>query len=127
MRRYQLTVRGDLFFTRAALRSERLLRVTTLLVDTGSSYTIVSWETLTSLGIDPAASKVRRSLMTANGLIQAPEVTVEDFHCLGDHIARFPLVAHSIPLGATVDGVLGMNFLRTYTSSLNFRDAMVEV
>lgn len=127
MKRYQLTLRGDLLFTRAALRKDRFLRVTTLLIDTGASYTIVSWETLTSLGIDPASSQTRRALMTANGLIQAPEVKVDDFYCFGHHVPDFPLVAHSIPLGATVDGVLGMNFLRQYTAKLSLKEGVVEV
>jgi len=39
MSRYQLKVTGDLFFSRAALKQERLVRVATLLIDTGSSYT----------------------------------------------------------------------------------------
>ena len=63
MSRYQLKVTGDLFFSRAALKQERLVRVATLLIDTGSSYTIISWQALESLGIDPAVSKIRRSLM----------------------------------------------------------------
>ena len=79
-----------------------MVYVTMLLVDTGSNYTIVSWETLASLRIDPATNKLRRSLMTANGLIQAPEVMVEELHCFGKILKQFPVVAHSIPLGASV-------------------------
>ena len=124
MNSYRLTVSNGLFFTRVALKERETVYVTMLLVDTGSNYT---WETLASLRIDPATSKLRRSLMTANGLIQAPEVMVEELHCFGKILKQFPVVAHSIPLGATVGGVLGMNFLRQHTSSLNFRDSMIDV
>ena len=98
----RLTVTNGLFFTRVALIEGKTIYVTMLLVDTGSNYTILSWETLASLRIDPAASPVRRSLMTANGLIQAPEVTVEELHCFGKVLKQFPVVAHSIPLGSSV-------------------------
>ena len=127
MSRYQLKVTGDLFFSRAALKQERLVRVATLLIDTGSSYTIISWQALESLGIDPAVSKIRRSLMTANGLIQVPEVRIEEFHCFGKMLKAFPLVAHTIPLGGEVTGVLGMNFLRQQATSLDFMRATIEV
>ena len=81
MKRYQLSLRAGLFFTRGALRHEGSVCVVTLLIDTGSNYTIVSWDALASLGLDPASGVVRRSFMTANGLIQAPEVRIDDFHC----------------------------------------------
>jgi clan AA aspartic protease (TIGR02281 family) len=127
VKRYRLSVRSDLFFTRAAFKRERFFRVTTMLIDTGSSFTIISWDTLTSLGIDPATSNVRRSMMTANGLIQAPEVTIEEIHCFGQVVKQFPIVAHSIPLGASVSGVLGMNFLRQHAANLDFMRATIEV
>ena len=127
MKSYRLIVGNELFFTRAALKEKESVWVALLLIDTGSNYTIVSWEALTALGIDPATSKIRRSLMTANGLIQVPEVTVEEFHCFGEVLKQFPVVAHSIPLGATVGGVLGMNFLRQHTTNLNFKNSTIEV
>ncbi len=127
MNSYRLTVSNGLFFTRVALKEREMVYVTMLLVDTGSNYTIVSWETLASLRIDPATSKLRRSLMTANGLIQPPEVMVEELHCFGKILKQFPVVAHSIPLGASVGGVLGMNFLRQQAANLDFIRATIEV
>jgi predicted aspartyl protease len=127
MTRYNLAVNRELFFTRAALRMKDSVAVRLFLIDTGSSYTLVSWEALTSLGIDTATSRLRRSIMTANGIIQVPEVTVEEFHCLGKVLKQFPVVAHSIPLGASVGGVLGMNFLRQQARNLDFMRATIEV
>ncbi len=127
MKRYRLVVNRELFFARAALKTKESVAVRLFLIDTGSSYTIVSWEALASLGIDPAVNLVRRSIMTANGLIQAPEVTVEELHCFGQVLKQFPVVGHSIPLGSSVGGVLGMNFLRRCATNLNFTDATIEV
>jgi hypothetical protein len=53
---YHLTVHGELLFTRVALKQQRLIRVVTLLLDSGSSYTVLSWGIITSLGLDPAVS-----------------------------------------------------------------------
>jgi hypothetical protein len=68
MKQYHLLVRNDLLFTRAALKQENRTRVVTLLIDSGSTYTILSWEVLLSLKLDPATSRTRRPITTANNL-----------------------------------------------------------
>src|SRR5438309_3546409 len=112
MKRYHLTVRNGLLFTRAALRQQKLFRIVSLLIDTGASHTITSWGTLLSLGLDPTASAIRKSVTTANGLVWMPQVEVEEFHALGQTVTSFRALAHTIPLGSQVNGVLGMDFLR---------------
>jgi predicted aspartyl protease len=125
MKQYHLTVRHDLLFTRAALKHRNRIRVVNLLLDSGSTYTIVSWEILLSLQLDPATSLIRRSLITANGLLVLPEVETDEFHSLGQRVERFPVMAHTIPLGSHVDGVLGMNFLRQFETTLHFKQATI--
>ena len=125
MKLYRLTVRNELLFTRAALKHENRIRVVNLLIDTGSTYTILSWELLLSLKLDPAASSIRRPIMMANGLLVLPEVEVNQLHSLGQFVERFPLLAHTIPLGSQVDGLLGMNFLRQFEMDLNFNQGMI--
>lgn len=126
MKRYHLTVRNDLFFTRAALRQQKLFRVISLLIDTGASHTIVAWGTLLSLGLDPAASAVRKPVTTANGLVWMPQVEIEEFNALGQSASSFPVFAHTIPLGGQVKGVLGMDFLRKFEFKLDFKRAIIE-
>jgi predicted aspartyl protease len=127
MKLYHLTVRNGLLFTRAALKHQGLLRVVTLLLDTGSNYTILSWGTLVSMGLDPATSLIRRSVTTANGLVMLPEVEVAEFHTLGQRLTQFPVLAHTIPLGGQVHGILGMNFLRQFETNLNLKQATIQI
>ena len=127
MKRYHLTVRNGLFFTRAALEQQNLFRVVSLLIDTGASHTIASWETLLSLGTDPTASASRKPITTANGLVWMPQVEVEGFHALGQTVASFEVLAHTIPLGSQVDGVLGMDFLRKFEFKIKLKQAVIEV
>jgi predicted aspartyl protease len=49
--------------------------------------------------------------MAANGVIVAPMVALARFHCVGKTIEGFPVVAHTLPSGTYVDGLLGMDFL----------------
>ncbi|MGH9837749.1 MAG: aspartyl protease family protein [Blastocatellia bacterium] len=73
MNRYSLIVQGNLFFTKAAIKHQGRIRVVKLLIDCGASQTILSWGALASLEIDPAISPIRRRIVTANGLVQAPQ------------------------------------------------------
>jgi clan AA aspartic protease (TIGR02281 family) len=127
MKRYHLTVRNGLFFTRAALNQQKLFRLVSLLIDTGASHTIISWGTLLSLGLDPTASAIRKQVTTANGLVWMPQVEIEEFNALGQSVWSFRVLAHTIPLGSRVNGVLGMDFLRQFEFSLNFKQNVIEI
>lgn len=89
MKRYHLTVRNGLLFTRAALWQQKLFRVVSLLIDTGASHTIISWGTLLSLGLDPAAASMRQPVTTANGLVWMPRVEIEQFNASAKVLGRF--------------------------------------
>ena len=127
MKQYHLVVRNGLFFTRVALKQSPLVRVVSLLLDTGASYTILSWATLISLGLDPASSLVRQPITTANGLVWMPVVKLEEFHAFGQNVEQFPVLAHTVPLGSQISGVLGMDFLRRFEGKLDFKRAIVEM
>lgn len=127
MKRYQLAVRDRLLFTRAALSQQKLFRVVTLLIDTGASQTIISWETLLSLNIDPSSSTPRKQVTTANGTVWMPQVEIEEFNALGQSVGSLRVLAHTIPLGSQVNGVLGMDFLRQFEFRLNFKQSVIEL
>lgn len=127
MKQYRLIVRSGLFFTRASVKYQNLVRVVDLLIDTGASFTILSWATLISLGLDPASSTVRQPVTTANGLVWMPVVRIEEFHAFGQGTTQFPVLAHTVPLGSQVSGVLGMDFLRKFDIKLDFMKAIIEI
>lgn len=127
MKRYRLTVRNFLLFTRAALEQQNLFRVISLLIDTGASHTIISRETLLSLGVDPSVSTVRKPVTTANGLVWMLRLNVERFHALGQSINSFQVFAHTIPLGSQVNGGLGMDFLRQFDFKINPKQGVAEL
>ena len=56
-----------------------------------------------------------------------PEVLIEKVDALGQRVTQFPVLAHTIPLGSKVGGVLGMNFLREFEINLNFKQAYIEI
>ena len=83
----------------------------TLLLDTGSAYTLISQEILESIGCSPAVPKRTQRIITGSGYEIVPVVLVNRFHCIGSLLENFEILAHTLPLGAYVDGLLGMDFL----------------
>ena len=109
---YRLNRHGRLFSTRAAVGEvDGRSLVLRLLVDTGASHTVLPVEVLDALDYDTQHPLNRVRIVSANGVIVAPRVAVNWFHCLGQRVNEFPVVAHTLPTGTLVDGILGMDFL----------------
>ncbi len=109
---YRLFRQGRLLLLRAALGGRNgSVVVARLAVDTGASYTMLPVEVVEALGCDTHHPLRTIRIVAANGIIVAPLVAVPWFHCLGQRIMDFPAIAHTLPGGTFVDGLLGMDFL----------------
>jgi len=80
-------------------------------LDTGSAYTILSKEILYSIGCDSAYPKRTQRIITGSGYEIVPVVSVKKFNCFGKDTRNFEILAHTLPFGVYVDGLLGMDFL----------------
>ncbi len=49
------------------------------------------------------------------------KVVIDRIEALGEQQEQFPVVAHTIPASAGVDGLLGLDFLRDRRLTLDFR------
>jgi len=126
MKRYQLKPAGSLFITRATVFGPEGMRVVRLLVDTGSVHTILAVEVLESIGCSPAASTDHIRIVTGNGFLIAARVKVDGFQCLGRKILDMPIVAHTLPMGSWINGLLGMDFLRSHGFRLLLDEGVIE-
>lgn len=102
-------------------------RYLTLALDTGATSTLINVERLVALGYDPAASADRRRIVTGSGLEYVARLSVERIAALGMEMAGFPVVAHTLPPSAGVDGLLGLDFLRGTSLSLDFARGIVQL
>ena len=108
---YTLTRVGKLLVTRAAVMGPEGTKVIKLLIDAGSTYTILPVEVLESVGLSPTQSKEHERIATGSGYIMAPKVTIEKLYTLGKQFRRVITIAHTLPFGGTIDGLLGMDLL----------------
>jgi aspartyl protease family protein len=110
---YQLQRHGNLLWLRAAVsRDDKNSIVIRLLVDTGSSFTVLSAQILERLGCNLNQPQNTTTIVTAGGVINVPMIVVPWFNCLGKRRKNFPVVALNLPAMAFTNGLLGMDFLR---------------
>jgi predicted aspartyl protease len=110
---YPLIRWGDLLLLRAALSNEQELRIVQLLIDTGSSFTVLPSDVLAEIGCNLQQPGQQVSIIAAGGMIRVPKAIVPRFNCLGCAIENFPVVALDLPARSPAAGLLGMDFLKT--------------
>ena len=127
MKSYQLIRIGKLLATRAAIGDSTGRKILTLLVDTGSTYTILPVEALEAIGKSPAQSKKHVRIVTGSGILIVPQVEVPVFQCLGKQLKSFSLVGHTLPPAGPIDGLLGMDFLCKYQTKLDLAKGLISI
>lgn len=105
---------GSLLVVRSCLEGIEDRAYPKLLIDTGSTYTIISQELLELIGCSPTTPKRKQRITTGSGYEIVPVVVVNRFHCLGKAMNEKEILAHTLPFGTYVDGLLGMDFLTAF-------------
>jgi hypothetical protein len=113
--------RQGLVIVRAELEGPTGNGVLQLALDTGATGTLVSAAMLVAVGYDPALAPDRLQVTTGSGVEFVPRIVISKLTALGQDRASFPVLSHTLPPSASVDGLLGLDFLRGYTLTLNFR------
>jgi hypothetical protein len=96
-----------------------------LLLDAGATTSLINLSTLLSLGFDPDQSVQRVSVLTGSAVEVVPLVVLTRLSALGQQRIGFPVLAHALPAGSAVDGLLGLDFLRNHVLTLDFRAGQI--
>jgi len=86
--------------------------VARLALDTAATRTLINWDLVVLMGYDPAAVGPRLQVTTGSGVEFVPQVSVEKVQALGNERRNFAVLCHTLPPSTTVDGVLGLDFMR---------------
>lgn len=98
-----------------------------LALDTGASGTIVSAKKLIEVGYDLDKPEDETYITTGSGLIFVPKFTIEKLTALGKEKDNFQIIAHDFPPTSSVDGVLGLDFLRENILTVDFVKGEIEL
>lgn len=98
-----------------------------MILDTGATFTSISWSVALDIGYDPAVSQKRVSTITANGIIELPLITVDGMEIEGLRSQNIEVTCQDIPELAGVEGLLGLDFLRNFRTVLDYKKGFLEI
>src|SRR5262245_41197328 len=75
-----------------------------LALDTGATHSLINSAPLVALGYDPALAPTRVQVTTGSGIEFVPRITLSKITTLGQDQTGFPVLCHTLPPSATVDG-----------------------
>lgn len=96
-------------------------------LDTGASATVISQKRLLAVGYDLAKVEDESYITTGSGLITVPKIRIEKIAALGKEKSNFLVIAHDLPPTASIDGVLGLDFLRENVLTIDFIKGEIEL
>jgi len=94
------------------------------LLDTGATYCVISQSIARRLGLK--ASGERTALVTANGAVSAPLVTIRYFD-LGSNRARDVKTVVHDSVAPPLDGILGLSYLNHFAYVIDARQRIVRL
>lgn len=98
-----------------------------LVLDTGASSTLVNTEVIVLLGYDPATAPDRVEVTTGSGIEFCARLSVERIEAVGRTLERFPILCHTLPPSAQIDGLLGLDFFRGCYLGIDLRTGEIIV
>ncbi|MBI3193606.1 MAG: retropepsin-like domain-containing protein [Ignavibacteriae bacterium] len=98
-----------------------------LAIDTGATRTMLNVHIAVYLGYDPASSRERVQITTGSGVEFTSQIRVRQIETLGIKKLNFPILCHTLPPSAAIDGLLGLDFFNDTVLSIDFRQGILSV
>ena len=96
-----------------------------LALDTGATASLLNVGPLVALRYDPALATDRVQVTTGSSVEFVPRVILDKIQALEQERTSFPVLSHTMPPNAGVDGLLGLDFLRGQRLSVDFRSGEI--
>ena len=96
-------------------------------LDTGATRTMISVAMLVTVGYDPSLEPERVQVTTGSGVEFSPLTAVTRIVAIGQERIGLPVLAHTLPPTAGIDGLLGLDFLRERLLEIDFRKGMLSL
>jgi hypothetical protein len=92
-----------------------------LALDTGATTTLINVAHLVALGYDPALAPTRVQITTGSGVEFVPRLPLTKIAALGQERFGFPVLCHTLPPSALIDGLLGLDFFHGTILTLDLK------
>lgn len=101
--------------------------VLNLALDTGATGTVISQKRLSEIGYDLENFEDEIYITTGSDFITVPKIRIEKLAALNKEKTDFLVNAHDLPPTTSVDGVLGLDFLRETILTVDFKQGLIEL
>lgn len=125
--KFQFKADYGLVYVRVKIHCADTEIILNLALDTGASGTIISAKKLREIGYNLDNPEDEIYITTGSGLIFVPKITIEKLTALGKEVSDFEVIAHDFPPTSSVDGVLGLDFLRESILEIDFKQGYIEL
>ena len=98
-----------------------------LALDTGATGTMINVAPLTVIGYDPSLAPDRVQVTTGSGVEYTPRIPIARVKAIGQERESFPVLAHTLPPSASIDGLLGLDFLRGHLLEIDFKRGTISL
>ena len=98
-----------------------------LALDTGATATMINAGPLVAIGYDPSLAPQRVQVTTGSGVEYVPRVQIARLKSQGQERMNFPALCHTLPPSASIDGLLGLDFLRGQKLIIDFRQGQLSL
>jgi len=119
--------RRDLVVVDARLWSPRYDKWASLVVDTGSSDTVVLPEVIDKLGYSVRDGEHVMTVRSAIGREQGWTLRVKRFSALGFVAPDYRIHVFDLAIGHDIDGLIGLSFLRQFNCEFRFAEGRIRV
>lgn len=122
---FPFDARRGLVIARAELFGPSGSIVLRLALDTGATDTMANIAPLAAVGYDPSLEPDLVQVTTGSNVEFVPHIVVDKIKALGQERSDFPILGHTLPPSAGVDGLLGLDFLRDLKLIIDFRAGVI--
>ena len=113
MSQFKFNPKQSIIICRAEIVGPRVEVYLKMAVDTGATFTMIPFETAIAIGCDPLRSQRKIEITTGSSVEYVSIITVPKFRAFGAEIENMEVVCHNLPTQSPVEGLLGLNFLKS--------------
>jgi len=97
-----------------------------LVFDTGSSFVVLPWKLVTSIGIKIDPSKTVE-ITSATTMETVPKIIIPEMKVMGKSVKNVEAIVKDLPLESPADGLLGLSFLKHFKFIIDFKNGYLSL
>ncbi len=117
----------EILLCQVILKTQLGHKILKMAVDTGANFTLIPARIALDLGLVLVPATDKEAIVTANGVIYAPNAEIPQIGALGIELHGFKVLCYDLHSQSRVDGILGLDFLVHFPPYQRFREEVLKI